>query len=381
VLTTLDEDQAIEEANRRAKIRRAEEDVRKIAPPRVIIQKLGDNSTFRTPEVTIEYDVFSPTGAKTTGIQKFVNNAALRFLSDPPADTGKFTFSGRETFTLQPEDATICLVAYEGDRASEQTCIRLRWDGARPDQVALPHLRALFVGVDGYTAPKLAKLKYAAKDATDLHAFFAAHEGKSYHKVDAKLLTDATRLDVINGLKWLQRGSEEGDINVLFLAGHGYTVDQDFYFMAADSDPDAARGTAVSRDDIQRAISRRRGTMVVMLDACRSGAGTDTAGASPVDMNRAPNELGDKSKGVLLYASASGSQYSYERTEWGNGAFTRAMLDGLAGAADVDKNGVVETDELDFYVRRRVMAMTKGQQEPVRVKPDAALEMKMVFLT
>ena len=245
--------------------------------------------------------------------------------------------------------------------------------------MALPRLRALFVGVNAYTSPKLGKLSFARKDATDLAAFFKAQEGKSYSKVEAKVLPDAKRVDVIDGLDWLQKGSEEGDINLLFLAGHGATIDQDFYYMAADSDPDRARGTAVTTDDIQRTIRRRKGTMVVMLDACRSGAGTETSGGSPVDMNRAPNELGDKAKGVLLYASASGRQYSYERAEWGNGAFTRAMLDGLSGKADIDKNGSVETDELDFYVRRRVMEMTKGQQEPVRVKPDAAPEMKLVL--
>ena len=81
--------------------------------------------------------------------------------------------------------------------------------------------------------------------------------------------------------------------------------------------------------------------------------------------------------GMMLYASASGRQFSYEQPDWGNGAFTRAVLDGLAGGADSGQLGYVETDELAVYVRRRVMAMTKGLQEPVRVKPDAAPEMKI----
>ncbi len=330
--------------------------------------------------MTIEYNVFSPTGSRVTGIQKFVNNKAMRSPSELPADRGKFTFSGTETFTLEPEDATVCLVAQEGDRASEPACVSLRWDGPKPGQVALPRLRALFVGVDAYTSGKLNPLRYAVKDARDLAAFFQAQEGKSYSKVEATVLTDAKRLDVIRGLEWLQKGSEEGDLNLLFLAGHGATVDQEFYYMTADSDPDDAYATAVSQENIQRAISRRKGTMLVLLDACRSAAGTEVTGKSPVDMNRAPNELGDASKGVLLYASASARQYSYEGPEWDNGAFTRAVLDGLAGAADYDKNGNVETDELYLYVRRRVSEMTKSQQEPVWVKPNAARELKLASL-
>jgi hypothetical protein len=382
VLKTLREDKAIEEANarKRAGFRRAEEDVRKIAPPIVTIQTPGDATTFRVPQVTIEYNVFSPTGARITGIQKFVNNKALRIATDLPVDRGKFTFSGKETFTLEPEDANLCLVAQEGDRASAPACITLRWGGPKPGEVALPRLRALFVGVDAYASSKLNPLKYAAKDARDLAAFFAAQEGKSFSKVEAKLLTDAKRLDVIRGLDWLQKGSEEGDLNLLFLAGHGATIDQDFYYMTADSDPDDAYATAVSRENIQRAISRRKGTMLVLLDACRSAAGMDVTGKSSVDMNRVPNELGDTSNGVLLYASASARQYSYEGPEWGNGAFTRAVLDGLGGAADYDKNGFIETDELYLYVRRRVGEMTKSQQEPVWVRPNAARELKLASL-
>ena len=215
--------------------------------------------------------------------------------------------------------------------------IRLRWDGAEPGQIALPRLRALFVGVNHYTSPRLTKLGFAAKDATELAAFFKSQEGKSYSKVEAKALPDAKRLDVLGGLQWLENGSEEGDVNLLFLAGHGMTDEQQhFYFMAADSDPDQARGTGVSRDELLRTIRNLRGTRVVMLDACHSGASADAAPAtqSRVDMNRLANEIGDRSLGILLYASARGRQYSYERAEWGNGAFTRAMLDGLAGAAE-----------------------------------------------
>ena len=191
-------------------------------------------------------------------------------------------------------------------------------------------------------------------------------------------MPNVKRVDVIKGLEWLHKGSAEGDINLLFLAGHGTTVDQDFYYLAADSDPDDIHATGVSKDDILRAINKRKGAMVVMLDACYSGASAD--GLGRVDMNMLANQLGDKSLGVLLYASSRGRQVSFEKREWGHGAFTRALLDGLGGAADRDKIGYVDTEELSFYVRRRVMDMTKGRQEPVRVKPDAAPEMKIVLL-
>jgi uncharacterized caspase-like protein len=201
--------------------------------------------------------------------------------------------------------------------------------------------------------------------------------------VEAKLLPDASRIEVLDGLEWLEKSSDEGDVNLLFLAGHGITDEQQhFYYMAADSDPDKARATGVSRDEILRTIRNRKGSMVVMLDTCHSG---DTAptGNSKVDMNRLVNELGDKSLGVFLYASALGRQFSFENPEWGNGAFTKALIEGLGGAADMLKRGYVDSEALSFYVRYRVadLAKEKGYlQDPVRIKPDAHPEMKLVRL-
>ncbi len=385
VLQTLDETKAIDEANTRARIRRSEEDVRKLAPPIVVVQSPGDASTFRAPEVTIEYDIHPATEDQAiTKVEHLVNGAASSTRLLAGGGAGKIT-SHKLSLTLPPKDATVCLVGYAGDKASEPACRRLRWDGPKPGQEDLKRLRALFVGVNKYA--NVRELKLANKDAADLAALFKAHEGRSYSKVEAKVLTDATRLDVIDGLEWLEKGSEGNDVNLLFLAGHGTTDErQQFYFMAADSDPEKLRGTAIGRDDILRTIRALRGIRVVMLDTCRAGAGSDAAALaapSAVDMNKGANEIGDKSLGVLLYASAQARQVSLEYPEWGNGAFTKAMIEGLGGAADSGKLGYVDSEELSLYVRRRVMALAKEKgllQEPVRVKPDAAPETKLVLL-
>ena len=382
VLATLDEAKAIEQANKGAGLRRAEEDVRKIAPPIVVIQGPGDGSTFRTPDVTIEYNVDSTTGQPITKVEHSINGATLG--ARMVAGSGKIT-SHKLSLALPAKDVTICLVAYEGDRASEPACRLLRWGGPKPGQEDLKRLRALFVGVNKYT--KLSELRFANKDATDLAALFKSHEGKSYSKVEAKVLTDPTRDEVIEGFDWLESGTDEGDVNLLFLAGHGHTDERhQFFFMARNSDPEKLRTTAVGKDEILRTIRAVKGTRIVMLDTCRAGAASDPAALaapSTVDMNRGANEIGDRSLGVLLYASAQGKQVSLEYPEWGNGAFTKAMIEGLSGRADGGKMGYVESDELAVYVRRRVEALAKEKgvlQVPVRVKPDAAPEMKLVLL-
>lgn len=380
VLEMLDEEKAIAEANRKAGRTRGVEDVRKIAPPLVVIQKPADNATFRNREVTIEYYAVSPTGRQITDVDVRINEGVLATRAAVPVNSR----SGdpiRLTLTLPPQDVTVTLVAREGDRASDPAFVRLRWDGAKPGEVKLPRLRALFVGINAYQ--KMRKLNFAAKDAADLERFFKGQEKKAYAKVETRLLADAKRSDVIEGLEWLEKESQEGDVNILFLAGHGMTDEQlDYYFMTADSDARRPRATAVSKDEIVRTIKRRKGSMIVMLDTCHAGATGDAADAakSSVDMNKVANELGDRTLGVFLYASALGKQLSEERADWGkggNGAFTAALLEGLSGAADREKVGYIDSEELSLFVRRRVLAMTEERQQPVRMKPDAAPELRL----
>lgn len=380
VLETLDEELAIDEANKRAGLKRAAETIRTTLPPVVEIMRPENDATFHQQEVTLEYMARSPTGQPITDIDVHINGSILGARAAIPVSPGGEL--NRLTLTLPPRDVTVTLVAREGDRPSQPASIRLRWDGVKPGEVVLPRLRGVFVGVSDYKLPNL-KLGFAAKDATDLEAYFRAQEGKAYRKVETQLLANADRAAVLAGLDWLEKGSEDGDVNLLFLAGHGVTDDKGyFYYLAADVVPDNLRATAVGRDEVLRTIRNRKGAMVVMLDTCQSGASVDASvpTVSSVDMNRLVNELGDKTLGVFLYASALGRQFSYEKAEWGNGAFTKAMIEGLSGKADRENTGFIDTEELSLYVRRRVLDMTMHMQEPVRIKPDAAPEMRIARL-
>jgi uncharacterized caspase-like protein len=60
-----------------------------------------------------------------------------------------------------------------------------------------------------------------------------------------------------------------------------------------------------------------------------------------------------------------------EHPEWGHGAFTKSLLDGLQdGNADLNGDGVVHLNELDYYVAEQVKALTSGAQHPTPLKPS-----------
>jgi uncharacterized caspase-like protein len=71
----------------------------------------------------------------------------------------------------------------------------------------------------------------------------------------------------------------------------------------------------------------------------------------------------------MTFASSTGRQLSYELDEWGNGAFTKAVVEGLSGKADLFGNGNVTTNGLAAYVSDRVAKLTDGAQTPAIGRP------------
>ena len=76
------------------------------------------------------------------------------------------------------------------------------------------------------------------------------------------------------------------------------------------------------------------------------------------------NEL-DEEKGVIIFASSTGRELSQEDPEWGNGAFTKALIEGINGKADKDNNGFIRPTYLSAYVNDRVRELTNNEQRPV----------------
>lgn len=62
-------------------------------------------------------------------------------------------------------------------------------------------------------------------------------------------------------------------------------------------------------------------------------------------------------------------QYALENPAWGNGAFTKALVEGLSGQARTSGQQKITMKTLDAYVAERVKALTEGKQSPVTVYP------------
>jgi WD40 repeat protein len=385
VLATLDEDKAINAANDAARRERAKEDLRKRLPPVVAILSPTEGATLSSSDLTLEYSVRSPSGIPVTIVRALIDGRPVEgaqtkgFVPVGSSETkGSFRLTG-----LPASNVNISVIAETGDMTSAPATVVLVWKGAPPlkdEDLRKGKLYALLVGVGTYTDPHIKRLSWAAQDARDMKSSLEVQKGKLYRDVEVRLLieTQATRKAVIDGLEWLKHNVLKGDVGLLFLSGHGATDDRAGYFFVphdAELDPDAGmflpkRSSAVPSSEILEALKAVRGHALFFFDTCHAGSAAGLRLKGDLDFRKAIAELASAQVGAFVLASSDGGQLSQERDEWKNGAFTKAMKEGLAGKADYTNDGIVTLDELSLYVKERVKELTGGLQMPVDLRPQ-----------
>ena len=109
--------------------------------------------------------------------------------------------------------------------------------------------------------------------------------------------------------------------------------------------------------------------MLFFMDACNAGNGIGSD-QSLADMTGFANEFA-LSNGVVMYASSTGRQFSYENAQWNNGAFTKALIATLDDQKAFGGDGKLSIFELAEELSARVSDLTNGLQTPVMTKSAA----------
>jgi WD40 repeat protein len=405
IVETLDEKQAIKVANQESGRKEQREDVsvQKILPPVVNIMSPTNNTLVSSPEVRLTFMVRSPSGEPVTDIKTLVNGRPVATKRDmdleegsekeiiakvkteqgaiPGSNTAQGVRPGEAdrvrqiTVSIPPEDSRISIIAANRFSASEPATVLVKWQGRvqKDEFVILPRLYILAIGVGKYTNfPPENQLQFAAKDARDFVESMRTQKGSLYRDVDARLLIDdsATRDTILDGLEWIQRATTSKDVAMVFLSGHGINDNTGvYYFIPSTFDKTAIKRTGVPYADIKNTIANLAGKTLVFVDTCHSGNVMGTRKALG-DVTSIANELSSAENGAVVFASSTGRQFSLERPEWNNGAFTKALIEGLSGKADYTKKGKISINMLDLYLSERVKELTQGQQTPTTTKPQ-----------
>lgn len=330
---------------------------------------------------------------------------ALRSAADAPVQTLKVRVNGKleqelsgaslqgeQTRTLQVNlpavDAEIGLIAENRHGKSDLRSVRVKRPAielpASPAPGGTPYakLYLLAVGISQY--PNEWALDFPAKDARDFADQMARPGGKLYAQVEQRRLIDAqaSRANILAGLKWLRDSVGPKDMGIVFFAGHGFKQGARYYFVPGESQVLPAKSAFRSKaefdqwtqqnasklwvpgEDIARTLHQLKGRAVFFVDTCHAGRlARQAAFPTSTDMTGALNEL-EEEKGVIVFASSTSKELSQESEDWGNGAFTKSLLEGLRGQADRDQEGVIRPNHLDAYVSKRVRQLTNGEQRP-----------------
>lgn len=241
-------------------------------------------------------------------------------------------------------------------------------------------LYVLAIGVAQYERAEY-QLILPAKDASDFAAALKAQEGRAYRRVVTRVLTDAqaTRVAVLQAFDWLRNSAGPSDTAMLFLAGHGINDSHGrFYFLPRDARHERLAATGVSQAAIVSTLAAIRGRTVMFIDTCFAGNSLGQMDRRRTE--RLINDLVSNENGVVVYASSTGHEVSLERPSWGNGAFTKALLEGLGGRADLFQLGQVTSATLNAYLSRAVAQITEGRQRPVFISPRGVPDFTLATL-
>jgi hypothetical protein len=393
ILDTLDEAEAVRQADKARPQQSAAQlaPITENLPPVLSILSPGDNAHVDGATVTIDYLLRSPSGTAIDGVDALINGSPAG--SNSTGDDGDVKkciaethglgrtmgalqgCRGSLTISLQPGTSQIGVFAKSTDSKSSAVAeIRVvrSAPATAPAAVLKPKLYALVAGVSDYANPTY-RLEYAAKDAHDFAGSLANQNGALYSEVDIKLLVDqkATAAAIKDGLDWLTHQVTANDVGIIYLAGHGLVDERNrYYFLPADGDATRLRATAVAKDDIQDALNDLAGKAILFLDACHAGSMMTTGRRAIYDNNEVVNDFLHSERGVVVFAASTGRQVSMEDSTWGNGAFTKALVEGLGSPGVPALAKIVGYDTitpamLEVYVAERVKLLTGGQQSPV----------------
>ena len=146
------------------------------------------------------------------------------------------------------------------------------------------------------------------------------------------------------------------DTTILFVAGHGVNVDEDYYFIPTDGrrqDGDKwKRSSLVDWGDIQEAMERAKGVRFMLLDTCHAANAFNP---------RLEKDAADAR--IVVFSATAANNTALELAELGHGVFTYSVLAGLRGEAKTSKDGVTLFGLAD-YISRQIVELTGARQKP-----------------
>jgi formylglycine-generating enzyme required for sulfatase activity len=242
---------------------------------------------------------------------------------------------------------------------------------------------ALVIGVNDYADKNIPDLTTAEADAKALFAVLTDPEAGGIDKKNATLLVgeDATTRNIKRHLADLRKVPVESTVFIYF-SGHGAKEADEAFWVSQDAEIDALAASGVADRDVRAFLERIPSQrVIVMIDACYAAATVSGAKTLANDFSPVLSKFTGKGRAYLM-AAGSGEE-AIEASDLKRSVFTHYLVEGLAGKADANTDGVIALPELTAYIDKHVAEEARqrgGIQKPV-VKMEDVQEPSKFKLT
>jgi WD40 repeat protein len=250
-----------------------------------------------------------------------------------------------------PGENEVSVTAFNSSNTAQSQMKTISFQSTLPAQA--PHLYILSIGIDKYEDQSI-NLKYARKDASDIEKIFVTESATLYQpqNIHHELLANeaASKENIIAGIDKLARVIKPNDGFILFVAGHGVLLHNQYYMLTHDYNGSVNDLSLISSNEIVEMSKKIKSLhQLLIFDTCHAG-GVDNIVSGLYD---ARISVLAKKMGLHIYASANDKQAALDGYK-GNGLFTYTLLSGMNNNREADKNnnGEVSVAGLGSYSKK-----------------------------
>ena len=227
-----------------------------------------------------------------------------------------------------------------------------------------PNSFAVVIGVKNYEDRDVPNVDFALNDADAIKQFLIKTRG--FKESNVIILEDPRQSQLLSyfGTETNYQGKlydivtrEDIDQVFVYFSGHGIpTKSGSGVMLPSDADPLKPEFTGYKLETMIQNLNKLPNVQTVLaVDSCFSGisdGGTLIKDASPIFISAQTNRLG-LDNGVV-FTAADGSEIASWDRDLRMGLFTRHLLEGYAGKADLNQNGKIEVFEMEKHLKNAV---------------------------
>jgi WD40 repeat protein len=331
------------------------------ATPRITILSPTDNQELVDSKVPLlaRVEYAEPQQVDRAGGSAFVNGVPGKLVSDQKDGLSR-TFE----WSADVYDTYNRLKVVSANDQAEPLAfadVNFRVRGADPSR--RPRIHRFMLAASKYQHVPV--LDFPVKDAQAIADILGRQTGAFYEPgllkeiYDENLTRESVQVAIDEWKKELADARPD-DLLVVFIAGHGLAQGNAYYFVPVSTKgPESLSETGIGWNLLAQ-LADVGCKKLVLLDTCHSGNILPVRDAGSENWKQAIRPL--KQTEMMIVTATDIGQEALEIAALGHGVFTQAILDGLGGAADRQKDQDIYLQEVTEWVEAEVPKRTKDLQ-------------------